>query len=78
MKGEVDDSGRALVILTVRPSESTEAVELTAWVDTAFTGELVIPRKTIESLKLPQSSAVMAELADGTQVVLDTFSCIIE
>jgi clan AA aspartic protease len=51
---------------------------VTAWVDTAFTGELVIPRGTIERLGLRQSAAVMAGLADGTRVVLETYSCIVQ
>jgi hypothetical protein len=37
-------------------------------------------RSTIDAarLKLSQSSAVMAGLADGKQVVLDTFTCFVE
>jgi clan AA aspartic protease len=78
MNGEVDVSGRALIVLSIRPSHGADAVSLQAWVDTAFTGELVIPQATITRLGLPQSAAVMAGLADGTQVVLDTFSCVID
>ena len=78
MNGEVDVSGRALMVLSIRPSHGADAVSLQAWVDTAFTGELVIPQATITRLGLPQSAAVMAGLADGTQVVLDTFSCVID
>jgi len=78
MNGEVDNSGRALIALRLRPSVDAEATPLAAWVDTAFTGELVIPRGMIEKLGLQQSAAVMAGLADGTQVVLDTYSCIVE
>ncbi len=78
MNGEVDNSGRALIGLRVRPSADADATSLAAWVDTAFTGELVIPRGTIDKLGLQQSAAVMAGLADGTQVVLETYSCIVE
>ena len=78
MNGEVDKSGRALVVLRMRPSVDVEASALTAWVDTAFTGDLVIPRRMIERLGLRQSAAVMAELADGTRVVLETYSCLVE
>jgi clan AA aspartic protease len=53
-------------------------VELTAWADTAFTGELVIPRRDIQRLGLPQSSAITAGLADGTEAALDTFSCLVD
>jgi clan AA aspartic protease len=76
--GEVDASGRALVKLQVRPSPDAPEIEMAAWVDTALTGELVMPRSIIQSLGLVQSAAVMAGLADGTQVVLETFSCVIE
>ena len=76
MNGDLDVSGRAWIGLSIRPSHSADAVSLQAWVDTALTGELVIPRATITRLGLPQSAAVMAGSADGTQVVLDTFSCV--
>jgi predicted aspartyl protease len=48
MNGEVDVSGRALIVLSIRPSHG--AVSLQTWVDTAFTGELVIPQATITRL----------------------------
>ena len=78
MNGLVDNRGRALLVLSVRATRSADPVDLTVWIDTAFTGELVIPRTTIESLGLPQSAAVMAGLADGTQVVLESYSCVID
>ena len=78
MNGEVDDSGRALITLSLRPTLDAKAVPLQVWVDTAFTGELVVPRATVRALGLPQSAAIMAGLADGTQVVLDTFSCVLD
>lgn len=78
MNGEVDSSGRALIALRMRRSAGAEATALPVWVDTAFTGELVIPRRTIERMGLTQSAAVMAGLADGTRVVLETYSCIVE
>jgi clan AA aspartic protease len=78
MNGEVDRSGRALIVLRVRRSADAEATPLPVSVDTAFTGELVIPRGTIERLGLTQSGAVTAGLADGTRVVLETYSCVVE
>ena len=39
---------------------------------------MVIPRTTIEAMGLPQSAAVMAGLADGTQVVLESYSCVLD
>ena len=78
VNGLVDNRGRALLVLSVRATRSADPVDLTVWIDTAFTGELVIPRTTIESLALPQSAAVMAGLADGTQVVLESYRCVID
>ena len=78
MKGEVDEAGRALLPLSIRPVAGRESVDLVVWVDTAFDGELVIPIEAIHDLDLPQSAAVQATLADGTAVVLDTFDCEIE
>ncbi len=78
MNGEVDSSARALIVLRVRSSQNAEAAPLIAWVDTAFTGELVIPQRTVETLGLQRSAAVTAGLADGTRVVLETYSCVVE
>ena len=78
MNGEVDSSGRALIVVRLRPSAEADATPIATWVDTAFTGEVVIPRVTIERLGLRQSAAVTAGLADGTRVVLGTYSCLVE
>ena len=78
MNGKVDDVGRALIALNVRHSEDASFAAVTAWIDTAFTGELVVPRKTIASLGLSRSVAVLAGLADGTEVVLDCYTCLVE
>jgi len=42
MNGEVDGAGRALIRLRLRPSREADASPSAAWVDTAFTGELVL------------------------------------
>ena len=78
MIGVVDEAGRALLTLAVRPNSDAQASELIVWVDTAFDGELVIPLSAVRELSLPQSSAIQAILADGTDVVLETFGCQIE
>jgi clan AA aspartic protease len=78
VNGEVDNSGRAIVLLSIRASADANATRLAAWVDTAFTGDLVVPREMIERLGLRQSAAVTAGLADGTRVVLETYSCVVE
>jgi clan AA aspartic protease len=78
VKGYVDRSSRALIDLHVRSHGNAKQTQLTVWVDTAFTGELVVPLREIQRLGLTHSSAIMGGLADGTQVVLDTFSCLVE
>ena len=74
----MDGSGRALLDLSVRASKDTRPTNLTVWIDTAFTGELVIPRSTVEAMGMPQSAAVMAGLADGSQIVLESYGCIVD
>jgi hypothetical protein len=37
MKGEVDDSGRALIAMPAGAPADADPVNLVAWVDTAFT-----------------------------------------
>ena len=78
MKGLVDESLRALVELPVAAAHSGERTQLTAWVDTAFNGGLTIPREQIAALKLLRQSQVDAILADGSQVVLETFTCFVD
>ena len=36
MKGEVDNSGRAMVMLSVRTSADSEATRLAAWVESTI------------------------------------------
>jgi clan AA aspartic protease len=66
MTGRVDDYGRAL-------SEEREA-----WVDTGFTGALLLPESLVDSLSLQCLDAVRAELGDGSRPLLDTCACVIE
>jgi clan AA aspartic protease len=78
MNGSVDTTGRALLRLHIRhPLGATEA-ELEVWIDTGFTGELVLPRKHVQTLGLPLGPAVTAALADGSEIQLDTYTCIVE
>ena len=78
MNGHVDSAGRALVRIGVKPSVTATAVEIDAWVDTGFTGELLLPQERIAALRLPRSAVVTAELGDGSETVLDAYTCLIE
>jgi len=78
MTGRVDGDGHALVSLLVRHPRNNQAVVLEGWIDTGFTGQIALPRATIASLGLQHSATVPGELADGTKVLLDTFTCLLD
>ena len=75
MKGFVDDKLRALVRVPVSASSDGKRTDVITWIDTAFNGGLVMPRKQIVELGLVKESSAEAVLADGHSVELDTFSC---
>ena len=78
MNGHVDSSGRALVTLTLHSPNGVGAHAFEVWIDTGFTGELVLPQRLIDELALSQSGTVRAILADGSQVGMKTFTCEID
>jgi clan AA aspartic protease len=78
MTGRVDDAGRALVRIRLKNPTAATEVELDAWIDTGFTGELVLPQQTVTSLGLPLGPSVMARLADGSEIQLDAHTCLLE
>jgi clan AA aspartic protease len=75
MIGRVDKAGRALVDLDVRATPNDPPTEISAWIDTGFTGELVLPGSIIEHLQLPETGTTAAVLADGSEVTLPTHEC---
>ena len=68
MTGSVDSSGRALVRIRLKNPSDATVKELDAWIDTGFTGELVLPQQCVVSLGLPLGPAVLARLADGSDI----------
>ncbi len=52
--------------------------KLDAWIDTGFTGDLVIPLQQVVLLGLPLGPAVPAQLADGSIINLDTYTCLVD
>jgi clan AA aspartic protease len=78
VKGVVDDALRALVTVSVGSSRESPKQSITVWVDTAFNGTLVIPRKEIERLGLRKATTTEATLADGSTVELETFTCYLD
>lgn len=53
-------------------------MSIDAWIDTGFTGDLVVPKTIVDSLSLPFGPAVKARLADGSEIQLDTHTCLLE
>lgn len=78
MKGIVDDFGRAIIEVSLRASPTAESKVLQVWIDTGMTGELVIPENQIQNLKLARTGTAVAHLADGSEVLLNTYSCSVE
>jgi predicted aspartyl protease len=75
LKGFVDDRLRALLRVPVSASGDGDRSEIVVWIDTAFNGGMVIPRKQIAELGLMKESSAEAILADGNLVELETFGC---
>ncbi len=73
MTGAVDTDFRALLIVRLRPPDAADSTDVTVWVDTGFTGDLVLSRQRIAALGLSVGTAIPAILADGSKLQLDTF-----
>ena len=78
MNGHVDHTGRALVTVSLQLSDADSVHEIPVWIDTGFTGDLVLPQRQIDDLGPLHSGTVKAILADGSEVVLKTYACLID
>ena len=78
MIGTVDASTRALLEIRVGNRLDGDYHRVTAWIDTAFDGHLVFPLELIRELALDALVETEAILADGSNVVLETYVCYIE
>jgi clan AA aspartic protease len=79
MNGIVDNGGRALIAVKLKnDGASGHEAWIDVWIDTGFTGDLVLPKASIEALSLEKSGSVDAILADGSQTELSTFTCTME
>ena len=65
MKGHVDQEMRALLPIRIGKRYATPELEIFAWLDTAFNGTLVLPKKVAFELGLPVESTAEAILANG-------------
>ena len=75
MNGLVDEQGRALLGVEVSSQATSSPASVEVWIDTGFTGDLVLSKTVIEKLSLTRSGSVDAILADGSQIALDTYTC---
>lgn len=73
MNGRVDLQGRALLAIPVRSSPDRAETSVEMWVDTGFTGDVVLPLSLIQQLGLQASSMVQTAMADGRETALDSF-----
>jgi clan AA aspartic protease len=78
MTGSVDDSGRALCRVTVTHPDGNATETCDAWIDTGFTGSILLTQAQVAALGLPRTAGVLGSLADGSQTLFETYSCQIE
>ena len=78
LDGRIDEFGRALLFVSIRATQIAAGQSLEVWVDTGFTGDLVVSKELVLQLGLPQSAMVAAALADGSKSILETFSCVVD
>jgi predicted aspartyl protease len=78
MTGRVDANGRALLRVPVAATAGGPRTDIEVWVDTAFTGGLTMPRAMAGRLGLVAGASGTALLADGSQVVLNSFLCYLD
>jgi clan AA aspartic protease len=78
MTGTVDDFGRALLPILIRHPSTAATIHLEAWVDTGFTGALLLPAAQIASVGLPRFAAIPGGLADGSQFMFTTYTCLVQ
>jgi clan AA aspartic protease len=76
--GGVDDYGRALLPITVYHAETSATMVIEAWIDTGFTGALLLTQSQIAALALARSAGAPGQLADGSRIVFETFLCVLD
>ncbi len=78
MKGIVDSSNRPLIDIEIKSQLKGRSTVISACVDTAFDGHLVMPREQIQDLELDLLAETDAILADGSKVTLEAYVCFVE
>lgn len=64
--------------VSVSASDSNQPVEVEVWIDTAFDGHFVMSTNLIKELGLDTLAVTEAVLADGSQVILQSYACYME
>lgn len=77
MTGTVDGAGRALLPITLRHPVSGSEKTIEAWIDTAFSGELVVPSLLLADLASFPTTSIRARLADGSEVDLGAITLLL-
>lgn len=75
MRGMVDDTGRAILPVEILCTKHPMGVQVDVWIDTGFTGDLVLPETLIKDLKREVTGSIDGVLADGSQVERSTYHC---
>ena len=75
MRGFVDASGRAMLPIQILCAKYPDGLQVDVWIDTGFTGDLVLPLSVIADLALEATGTLDGVLADGSQVELTTYHC---
>jgi clan AA aspartic protease len=77
ISGVVTSSRHPIVRLVIQgPEGATNMIE--AIVDTGFNGELTLPLASIDALRLAWSQSGRALLADGSEILFDSYEAVIE
>ena len=78
ISGRVDEFGRAIVKVSIVASSHLPGTNINAWIDTGFNGDLVLPQKLVDSLSLQSTGTLKAVLADGSEINLERYLCVID
>jgi clan AA aspartic protease len=78
MNGIVESAGRALIEVDLHPALNATLIRLLVWIDTGFTGDLVLPQALVDEMALTMTGSVSAVLADGSEVAMPAYRCFVQ
>jgi predicted aspartyl protease len=77
ISGIVDDYGRALIPLVLAHPSTGGTITVEAWIDSAFTGYLLLTPDQASQLGLARSNTVTGRVATGSEVTFETASYVV-